>query len=415
MKTQHSLLTVVLLCAAFVSVPAQTLLIQNATVMTVAKAGTLENASLLIKDGKILKVGKNIKAPKGAEIFDATGKIITPGLIDCYTHLGLAEIEMDRASNDIDENTRPNTADVRAFDAVNPMAKHIQVTLMGGVTTVLSAPGEGNLLNGQSVVLQLSGKTPEAMFVAEGGIHATLGEAPKRRWGGKRQAPSTRMGEMAMLRQAFFEAQDYLKKWDRYEAKKKKKGAKAKPPSKDLRKDALARVLNKELPLIVSAHRSDDILSALRLQSEFGFRLILNHGSEAHLVAKQLADRDIPVLINPVRQAPSRMETQNAKLENAAILHAAGVTVALGTGETMNIRNLPMEAAFASAYGLGEEETLRAITIVPAQILGVDKRKGSLEKGKDADFVIWDGPPLKVMSHAEQVFILGKKVYEKDW
>jgi imidazolonepropionase-like amidohydrolase len=388
---------------------AEALLIRNARLLTMKDAFP-ENGSVLVQDGKIKKVAKSIDIQEGALVLDAQGAWLTPGLFDSNTRLGLVEIDLESLTRDDDDATQPLTPQLFVLDAYNPASKAIAVTRRYGVTSALVAPSDGNLIPGQSAVMKLVGDLPSEAFVARGGLHVTLGETPKARFGGRGQAPSTRMGEAALLRQAFLEARHYMERKDKSAKTSKPKDGKNESQP-DLAKEAMAAALRTEIPVIVSAHRMDDIMTALRLQDEFGFRMILSHGTEAHRVAAELARRKIPVLAGPVRTSPSTFEKLGATLESSAVLHKAGVKIAFQTDEVHNVRNLPFEAAYAAAYGMPEDAALRAITLTPAEIFGVENRLGSIEPGKDADLVLWSGYPLKVRSVPTHVWIGGKAVY----
>jgi len=253
-------------------------------------------------------------------------------------------------------------------------------------------------------------------------LHMNLGEAPKSRYGARSRMPSTRMGIAALIRQEFSKAQEYMKKKKKYEKelkkleeKKEEKGEAKKvttpaPPPKDLKMEALAKALTQELAVIVRAHRMDDIMTALRLAEEFNLKLILLHGTEAYKLADQLAKKKIPVLIGPITTQPSSMETLGAIYENAALLAKAGVKIAIQSSSAHGVRNLPYQAGLAAAYGLPQMEALKAITINPAQILGVDDILGSLEPGKMANVIVIKGDPLEITSQVTNLIINGKEI-----
>ena len=401
----------------------QVVAIRGGKLVTITK-GDIDNGVLLIKEGKIAAIGKDIAIPEGARVIDAEGCIILPGLIDSFTNLGTVEAEGIEQTKDYDEATSPITPHMRVIDALNPESKLLAAARSSGVTAALSAPGEGNLLTGQSALIRLTGDSVEEMVVKfPVAVHGSMGEAPKLRYRAKGRAPSTRMGIAALLRQTFIDAQDYLDKTTRYEEKLKeyqqqeKEGKadpakKPTPPAVDFKMQSLIPIIKGELPLIVRANRMDDILTALRIAEEFKLNIILNHGADAHKVAAQLAAGNIPVIVGPLTPYRQTVETSQATLENAAILNKAGVKIAFQTGSVNNVGNLRYEAGLAVAHGLPYDQALRALTINPAEMFGVADELGSLEVGKWADVVIFDGDPLNPQSHLKMV-IMGGKIVEQ--
>ena len=394
----------------------QVVAIRGGKLVTITK-GDIDKGVILIKEGKIAAIGKDIAIPEGAKVIDAEGCIVLPGLIDSFTNLGTVEAEGISGSKDYDEATSPITPHMRVIDALNPESKLLSVARMSGVTAALSAPGEGNLLTGQSALIRLTGNSVEEMVVKfPVAVHGSMGEAPKLRYGGKGQAPSTRMGIAALLRQTFIDAQDYLDKLTSYEEKLKeyqqqeKEGKadpakKPAPPAVDFKLQSLIPIIKGELPLIVRANRMDDILTALRIAEEFKLKIILNHGADAHKVAAQLAAGNIPVIVGPLTPYRQTVETSQATYENAAILNKAGVKIAFQTGSVNNVKSLLYEAGLAVAHGLPYDQALRALTINPAEMFGVADELGSLEVGKWADVVIFEGDPLNPQTHIKMVIV----------
>jgi imidazolonepropionase-like amidohydrolase len=395
-----------------------TIAIVNGKVFTMA-GEVLERGSVLMENGRITAVGKEIKIPTNARRIDAQGKIVLPGMIDSKTRMGLQEIDLVDITRDFDERVDPLMPQLRAIDGINPNSAHIAVTRMNGITSVLSAPGEANVIGGQSAFIRLDGNTlPDMLVKSPIAMHISLGEIPKRTYGGRNKAPQTRMGISALVREAFTKARNYETKWREYQRRVQENSQKDTPtpsaPERDLRMESLLPILRGELPIIVHAERVDDILTALRLADEFGFKLILSDAIEGYKIASQLAARNIPVLYGPINQQPSSIETAGAIYEAAALLQKAGVKIAIhsggqGFGEQQS-RNLPFMAGMAVAYGLPYQEALKAITINPAQILGLDKEVGSIEVGKWADLVICNGDPLEPRSKIEYVFIAGREI-----
>jgi imidazolonepropionase-like amidohydrolase len=435
MKRKIILCFLIVLCfTSFVSAQEKSILIKDGKVLTMA-GKEISHGSVLIQGAKIIAVGEKIKAPADAKIIDARGKIIMPGLIDAATALGLMEISTVPATVDYDEATDPSTPQMRVIDGINPHSELIPIARVNGITTVLSAPGQanifvdqstpdqGNVFSGQSAIINLDGNTVEEMVVKfPAALHINLGEAPKRRYGAKNHMPSTRMGIAALFRQEFIKAQQYIQKKKEYEEALKKQKEKEEEkeeskksvsltsPSQDLKMEALSKALTRELPVIVSAHRLDDITTALRLAEEFNLKLILLHGTEAYKIAAQLANKKIPVLVGPITTQPASMETLGAIYENAALLVKAGVKIAIQSSSAHFVKNLPYEAGLAVAYGLPREEALKAITINPAQILGVDDILGSLQPDNMANIIVVKGDPLEIVSQVTNVIINGKEI-----
>lgn len=395
------------------------LAIRAGKIVTVTR-GVIEQGILLIQNGKIIAIGKDIPIPKDAKIIDASKGSVFPGFIDSFTNLGAADIET--IEKDYDEATSPVTPHLRIIDAIDPANRFIPAARKTGITTILAAPGIGNLISGQSALLHLAGKNITEMIVKfPVGVDGSLGEPPKLRYGKKEQLPSTRMGEAALLRQTFVDTQDYLneilayeKKLKEYEQKEKEGKAiseeKPAPPAANLKLQALVPVIKGELPLILTANRMDDILTVLRIAEEFKLKIILNEGADAHKVKDKLALKNIPVLLRPRAAYRLTVETEGALYENAALLQKAGVKIAFQTGSVQNLGDLLSQAQMAIAHGLLYKEALRALTINPAEIFGVSDKIGSLEKGKYADIVIFEGDPLVSPAQMKMVIVAGQIV-----
>jgi imidazolonepropionase-like amidohydrolase len=249
------------------------------------------------------------------------------------------------------------------------------------------------------------------------GLHVSLGEGPKNRYGERQKMPVSRMGEVAMLRAALIEGKEYAEAWKRYDEKRQKETGQEtgeqKAPQRDLRREALAEAATGRLPVFIHCHRADDILTALRVGEEFALKLVLVHATEGIKVAAQIARAGVPVVVGPVSTIPERMETLEASQETAAVLARAGVKIAIATGSSHYASHLPYEAGLAAAAGLSEDQALRAITLGAAEILGIAERTGSIERGKDADLVIMGGDPLEITTPVEWVIIGGEMVYRR--
>jgi imidazolonepropionase-like amidohydrolase len=370
----------------------------------------IENGTVLIEDGLITQLGKKLRVPKGATVIDARGKWVLPGFIEAHGHVGIHEEGGGSAGNDTNEMTSPNMAAVRAIDAVDIEDEGFRDALSGGITSVVVKPGSGNPIGGQTVAIKTwGGRTIDEQLISDSvSVKSALGENPKRVYGGKDKTPSTRLGVALVIRQAFEDAKHY-------KAQREAAEAKSEPFRKDLWLDALVRVLDGELIWDQHVHRHDDIATALRLADEFGYRLVINHGTEGFKVADILAERGIPVIYGPMFTSRSKVELKDRAIANLAALARAGVKVAITTDHpVVPINFLVHQASLAVKEGLPRETALEALTINPAQMLGLDGRVGSLAPGLDADVVVWSGDPLDVNSRAERVLIAGKSVYEWD-
>ncbi|WP_104139228.1 amidohydrolase [Cryobacterium sp. Y62] len=378
----------------------------NARVVPVL-GDTIPNGTVLIENGRISAIGADLPVPSGAQMIDASGKWVLPGFIEAHGHVGIHEEANGWAGNDTNEMTGPNMAAVRAIDAINIDDEGFRDALSGGVTTIVVKPGSGNPIGGQSVAIKSwGGRTIDEQVISDAvSIKSALGENPKRIYGEKKQTPSTRLGVSLVIRQAFVEAQNYVRARDAA-------AEKGETFTRDLGKEALARVLSGELVWDQHVHRHDDIATAIRLAEEFGYRLVINHGTEGHKVADVLAEKNIPVIFGPMLTARTKVELRDRAIGNLAVLAAAGVRVAITTDHpVVPVNFLVHQAALAVKEGLPVQTALEALTVNPAVILGLDNRVGSLTVGLDADVVIWSGDPLDLASRAELVLIDGVEVY----
>jgi len=369
----------------------------------------VDGGTVLVRDGKIAAVeGSGFAVPDGAEVVDATGKWVLPGFVDAHVHAGLAEEGQGWAGQDTNERTDPVTPQLRALDGINPDDLGLRDAIGGGVLAVNVNPGSANPIGGQTVAIRCWGRTVDEMVLREpAGLKSALGENPKRVYGERRETPSTRPGTAGVIRSAFVAAQNYQAKLD---------AAGDEPVARDLKCEALGRVLRREIPWRQHCHRADDIATAMRMASEFGYDLVIDHGTEAYLLADQIAAASIPVIIGPLFTSRSKVELRNRSLANPGRLAAAGVTIAITTDHpVVPIHFLIHQATLAVKEGLDPVTALRAVTINPARIIGVDDRLGSLEPGKDANLVIWSGDPLDVMSRAERAYLDGREIYRYDY
>ena len=404
---------VTMLAAAFAqSTPHHDVLIKNATVMTVTH-GNIQHGSIYIKDGKIAAVGENVNAPASAAliVIDAGGKYLTPGIVDSHSHIAL--------DDDVNEATNPITPQMMMKDAFDYQDKAIYRALAGGVTTSLLLHGSANMIGGQAVVIKHKyGASRDAMLFpnAPGSIKFSSGENPKRVYGSRDQLPSTRMGNFEVQRQALVEAQDYIREWDAYNAKiKRDKDAKdATRPKHDLKLEALADVLRGKLMVQIHCYRADEMLTEMAMAKEFGYKLrAFHHALEAYKISDQLAANNVGIATFADWWG-YKQEAWDAIPWNAVLAMRKGVRVAIKSDSEDYTRRLNQEAAKAIRYGgATEEEALKMITLNAAWIVGVDDRVGSIEVGKDADLVIWDGYPLSTTGVPEKVLIDGDLYFDR--
>jgi imidazolonepropionase-like amidohydrolase len=370
----------------------------------------IEGGTVLVTDGTIAGVGAGLAVPEGVPVIDAAGSWVLPGFIDAHAHVGVHEEAQGWAGQDTNEMTDPVTAQVRALDAINPADLGFRDAISGGVLAVNVNPGSGNPIGGQTVALKCWGRTVDTMVLRQpSGLKSALGENPKRTYGDMDKTPSTRLGTAAVIRGAFVDAANYLA---RIEAEERKPEAERRLVDRDLKLEALGRVLRREIPWRQHCHRADDIATAMRIAEEFGYDLVIDHGTEAHLLADLIAARGIPVIIGPLMTSRSKVELRNRSLANPGLLAKAGVTISITTDHpVVPIHFLVHQATLSVKHGLDRETALRALTINPARVAGIDARLGSIEVGKDGDLVIWSGDPLDMFSRVERALINGAEIY----
>ena len=400
----RKILASVLVCAGGF---AQNLAIRGDKVYTMAGA-PLTNGLVVVTNGKIAAVGaaSAVNIPTGYQVL--TAKVVTPGLVDAHTAVGLTGYLNAPTDQDQLETSAPIQPELRAVDAYDPRERLIEWVRSFGVTTMNTGHAPGALVSGQLMIAKTRGNTvEEATVTPVSMVAASLGEEGRARGEGK--SPGTRAKEIAMLREQFIKTQEYLKKFEKPPAEKDKDKP-AKPPERDLRLEVFGRILKGELPLLVTANRARDIMSALRLASEFHFRLILDGAAEADLVIDQIKAGGVPVIVHATMQRHTG-ETENASFETAAHLEAAGIVWALQSGFESYVpktRVILFEAAVAAANGLTFDQALASITIDAARLIGVSDRVGSLETGKDGDVAMYDGDPFEYTSHCVGTVIDGK-------
>ena len=360
--------------------------------------------TMLICQGQIAAIGDHIAVPSDARVIDLQGKYVLPGWVDAHTHVGNWGEAEGSSAYDGNEGTAALTPQVRGIDAINPAHHSFADARAIGTTTVQTGPGSGNPIGGEQLVTKTAGKIIDHMVLrAPSGLKSALGENPKRFHGSvMHRMPNSRMGSAALIRDCFYRAREYMKK------------RAAGVVDLDLGMESYCKVLRQEIPLRVHAHRADDIVTACRIAKEFDIKISLEHCTEGHLVAEFLAEQGFPACVGPTLSHRSKLETINTTFSTPKILIEAGVKVALITDHPfVPIPYYNVVGALAVRAGLTEDAALRAMTLSPAEIIGVSDRVGSLTAGKDADFVVWSGHPFKAKSQVLETYIDGMQVYKK--
>lgn len=368
------------------------LALTGAYLMTAA-SGNIESGTLLIRNSTIAEIGANVRIPRDAEVWNLKGKVVMPGMIDAHTHLGLRQDGVGAEQSDEDEVDNPIVPQLRAIDAINPEDIGFQDALKAGVTTVGIMPGSYNVVCGQTAAVKVVGRTLEEMLVAAPvGMKISFGERPKGAYGSRKKSPMTRMGIAAMLRETLIRTHNYIKR----------KG------ERDLRLESLIPVIKKTIPFRAHAHRADDIMTAIRIAKEFSVRLVIEHGTDGYKVARELAVANVPVVHGPWIKVRGNVEQSGRSAESPKILIESGVLTSFSTDHpVIAIQNTRLQATNAVEEGVSPDAALKALTINSARIMGIDKRVGSLERGKDADMVILSGPPFAGGSRVEAVIVNG--------
>lgn len=385
------------------------ILIENATVWTMA-GPPIAGGSVLVREGKIAAVGRDIalRDTQDLQRIDAAGGWVLPGLVEAHCHIGISEERVGGVGDDCNELVTPLTPSLRAVDAVNPMDSAFHNALAAGITTVMTGPGSANVVGGQFVALKTHGRNVAEMVLRQSAaLKVAFGENPKTNYGGKGNAPATRMAIAAMLREALNKARDYLN--EKQAAQKAGRSFKM-----DYQQEAYLPALRGEMPLKAHVHRADDILTAIRIAKEFGLKMTLDHCTEGHLIAREVAASGFPAIVGPSLASRSKVEVENLDFKTAGVLRKAGVEVAICSDHPVTlIQYLPIYAGLAAREGLGQAGALRAITAGAARILGVDHRVGTLQAGKDADIAIFSGNPLETATCTLYTLVDGQVVYDR--
>ena len=376
------------------------LLIQNGIIHTM-EANDPIRGDLLIKNGKIAKIAEKISPEKGTRVINAEGLRVYPGFIDAHSHIGIAEEQTTAQTDESNEGTNPVTPFIRAIDGINPMDSAFHNALAAGITGVMVGPGSSNPIGGQFAFIKTYGRCVDDMVVlAPAAIKLAFGENPMSTYGANGTMPATRMGIASVIREELFRAKQYFEDCD---------------AQKDYRLECYRELFEGKIPLKAHVHRADDICTAIRIAKEFGVGLTLDHCTEGHLIAAEIAASGFSAIVGPTLASRTKEEVACSDFKTPGILQRCGVTVALTTDHPVSrIQNLPLCAALAAKEGWDEQEALRAITINAAKICRVDHRLGSLKEGKDGDLVVFDGNPLEITASIRMTLIDGRVVWPKN-
>lgn len=384
------------------------IVIKNGTINTITNGVIV--GDVLIEDGKIKEIGEDLVVPLDAKVIDAEGKQVFPGFIDAHTHLGLWEDGMGYEGADGNEETDPITPQLNPIDGINPMDNTFKEAYQGGITSVCTTPGSANVMGGQCIAIKTFGRRIDNMVIKNPvASKIAFGENPKSCYGRDEKMPQTRMAIASLLRENLKKAEEYMEELDLYmEHEDHDK------PEYDIRLESLIPVLKGEIPFKVHAHRADDMFTAIRIAKEFDIKITLDHCTEGHLIAEELLEEGYPVIVGPSLSERSKIELRNLTFDTAGILSNTGLNVSLTTDHpVIPVQYLPICAGIAVKHGMKKEDAIKAMTINPAITLGIDDKVGSIEIGKDADIVIWDGDPLEIQSNVLYTIINGKVVYKR--
>ena len=394
----------------------------NGLIHTMGKQGVIKHGAIQVENGKIVWVGtmgewqerrraetKNRELDGSDQVLDAGGGWVLPGIIEAHCHMGITEEKKGMEGDDCNETVDPVTPWLRAIDAINSMDAAFDDAVRAGITAAMIGPGSSNVVGGQFALVKTRGRRIDHIIVkAPAAMKVAFGENPKVNYSGQGKSPSTRMAIAGMLRRELFEAKKY---WEQ----KQKAQEKGEDFQEDFTRECWIPVLRREIPLKAHVHRVDDIFTAIRIAREFGLDMTLDHCSEGHLIAEELAAEGYPAIVGPDLTSRNKIEVQNVAFKTAGVLARAGALVAITTDhpESQN-QTLPLCAGMAVKSGLPMEEGLRAITVNAARICGVSDRMGTLEPGKDADIAIFSGNPMEVFTRTLYTIIDGRVVYEAE-
>lgn len=373
-----------------------------------------EDGYIRIVNGKIAEVGAMDNLPqeyvkdeqgKKGKVLDVEGRLVLPGIIDAHCHVGICEEKWGAVGDDCNEMTNPVTPYIRAIDGINPMDSAFHSAIGSGITSLMTGPGSSNVVGGQSVFMKVQGRCVDRMIVkAPAAMKIAFGENPKKNYGNQNKMPGSRMAIAGMLREELYRACCYREK--------KEKGV---LEETDFRLECWLPVLRKEIPVKAHVHRADDILTAIRIAKEFDLKMTLDHCTEGHLIADEIAESGFPAIVGPDLTSQSKIEVKNLSFKTAGVLERAGVKVAIMTDHPISlIQYLPICAGLSVKEGLSMEGGLRAITVYAAEICGVADRVGTLEEGKDADIAVFTGNPMETFSRTCYTIINGEIVYSSD-
>lgn len=391
------------------------MLIINGKILTMADK-EYENGYIYITNGKITSVGdmQNLshdpsinKKGSSKETIDVDGAWVMPGLIDAHCHVGIAEEKWGVVTDNCNEMTTPVTPHLRAIDAVNPMDPAFHDAILAGITSLMTGPGSSNVVGGQSLFMKTQGRCLDRMIVkAPAAMKVAFGENPKMNYGQKDQMPGSRMAVAGMLRKELYHACRYQDKKDT---------GNITSGEEDFQMECWLPVLRREIPLKAHVHRADDILTAIRIAKEFNLDMTLDHCTEGHLIADEIAESGFPAIVGPDLTSRSKIEIKNMSFKTAGVLERAGIKTAIMTDHPVSlIRYLPLCAGLCVKQGLSFEGGLKAVTIHAAQICGTADRVGSLEPGKDADIAIFTGNPMEIFTRILYTIIDGKIIYQEN-
>lgn len=384
------------------------LAIENVKIETISH-GTIENGRIIIEDGKIVKIGKDIDISKSDKVIDGKGRVLTPGIIDAHTHLGLSESGIGQAGMDTNEGTSPLTPFCSVRDGINMRDQAFESFRRAGITSVGILPGSGNIIGGTGLALKCKGSIVEESIIKDPiGMKAALGENPKMYYRSKGKSPSTRMGNAAVLRGALLKAKEYLDNMENTNGDKT-----------DIKRDevsiGLLPVMKGEIPLIIHCHRHDDIVTAIRICKEFNIKYRLDHVTDGHLVKDLIKRENIHCGVGPTLNYGSKVENKDRDYRTPIIFDKEDIPFCFITDHpVIHGRNLVLTASIATQWGMSDKNALRAITLSSAEHMGIEDRVGSLEIGKDGDLVIWSDNPLEHTSFVDMTIIDGEIVYERE-